>query len=144
MQPKIKTIILVWALTTFLMGSGCGVNRAATTKDPKADLTRIRTFRVIKNPDEQGTSTLIEAKLKRMGFTVVEAAGPNSPVDALITYRDGWSWDMSTFMYELTVIMREPETQYPIASANSLHTYPQKSTNEMVDEVVGNLFKKGK
>jgi len=46
------------------------------------------------------------------------------------------------YLVELTVTIREPKSDYPLATGNSLHTsLTRLSPPEMVDEVVGNIFK---
>jgi hypothetical protein len=45
-------------------------------------------------------------------------------------------------MLELTVVVRDPKTDFPLATGNSLHTsLTRKSPKEMVDEVTTNIFK---
>ena len=49
------------------------------------------------------------------------------------------------YMLELTVTMREPKTDYPLATGNSYHTsLTRKSPAEMVDEVINNIMNEGK
>jgi hypothetical protein len=51
-------------------------------------------------------------------------------------------WDITMYLVELTVTIREPKSDYPLATGNSLHTsLTRLSPPEMVDEVVGNIFK---
>jgi hypothetical protein len=62
--------------------------------------------------------------------------------DALVTYVDKWMWDMTMYMIELTITLRDPKTDYPIATGNSYNTsLTRKSQTEMVDEVVENILK---
>jgi hypothetical protein len=66
-------------------------------------------------------------------------------VDALVTYKDKWMWDITMYMLELTITIRDPQNDYPLATGNSFHTsLTRKSPTEMVDEVVENIFKQGK
>jgi hypothetical protein len=51
-------------------------------------------------------------------------------------------WDIAMYMLELTVTLRNPDSGFPMAVGNSLHTsLTRKSPEEMVDEVIGNIFK---
>ena len=51
-------------------------------------------------------------------------------------------WDMTMYMIELTVIVRDPASEFPLATGNSLHTsLTRKSPTEMVEEVTTNIFK---
>jgi hypothetical protein len=46
------------------------------------------------------------------------------------------------YMLDLTIVVRDPKTDFPFATGNSRHTsLTRKSPQEMVDEVTGNIFK---
>lgn len=63
-------------------------------------------------------------------------------VDAIATYVDKWMWDLTMYMIELTIVVRDPASDFPLATGNSLHTsLTRKSPKEMVDEVTSNIFK---
>jgi hypothetical protein len=50
-------------------------------------------------------------------------------------------WDITMYMLELTIVIRNPQNNFPIATGNSYHTsLTRKSPSEMVDEVLGNIF----
>ena len=52
-------------------------------------------------------------------------------------------WDITMYMLELTVTVRDPNSDFPLASGNSYHTSLSRLTpEEMVDEVISNIFKK--
>jgi hypothetical protein len=45
-------------------------------------------------------------------------------------------------MLELTIVVRDPVSDFPLASGNSLHTsLTRKSPKEMVEEVTTNIFR---
>ena len=70
---------------------------------------------------------------------------PNVQADAVVTYVDRWMWDMTMYMLELTVVVREPKSDFPLATGNSFHTsLTRKSPKEMVDEVIDNILKQRK
>ncbi len=49
------------------------------------------------------------------------------------------------YMLELTVTIRDPKTDFPMASGNSFHTSLSRlSPKEMSIEVVDNIYKSGK
>lgn len=134
-------LALVASLTT-----GCAVNRATATADPGARLDTLKTMHVTKGAkDERGIDRLIAEKLRTQGYAVTTGAPPTKPVDAMVTYIDKWMWDITMYMLELTITVREPKTDYPLATGNSYHTsLTRKSPTEMVDEVVTNILKEGK
>jgi hypothetical protein len=63
----------------------------------------------------------------------------------LVTYQDKWIWDITMYVLELTITVRDPKTDYPLASGNSMHTsLTRKSPTEMVAEVIDSILKQGK
>lgn len=137
------------AILTFVsMAAGCAVNRATATVDPQTDLAKVKTAYVVKLPkDERGVNALIVEKLKTRGVAATTGvdAKPAGNVDAVVTYADKWMWDITMYMLELTVTLRDPKSDFPIASGNSYHTsLTRKSPKEMVDEVVDNIYKEKK
>ena len=120
---------------------GCA-NRATARIDPSSDLKSLKTMHVVKIPNETaGISTLIADDLRKRGYTVSESTEKVGTVDAVVTYVDRWMWDITMYLLELTITIREPKTEFPMASGNSLHgSLTRKSAPEMVDEVMGNIF----
>lgn len=125
------------------MTSGCAVNRATATVDPSVDLRSLKALHVAKDPkDENGINVLIADRLRSRGYTVTTGDEKPQAVDAVVTYVDKWRWDMTMYMLELTITIRDPKNDYPLATGNSLHTsLTRKSPIEMVYEVLDNIFK---
>ncbi len=124
--------------------AGC-VNREGATLTPGADLSRLRTFHVVKfTPDNRGIERLIADELRAMGYTASsgpEAARP-AEVDALVTYSDRWAWDITMYMLALDITVRDARNGFPMAVGSSLHTsLTRKSPTEMAREVLGNIFR---
>lgn len=142
-MKRIASWLAVLALAASV--TGCA-NRATAKVDPAADLKSMKTMHVVKIPDETaGISTLIADDLRHRGYTVTTGTEKPSTVDAVVTYVDKWMWDMTMYLFELTVTIREPKTDFPLATGNSLHgSLTRKSPPEMVEEVVGNIFKEAK
>lgn len=125
------------ALTT-----GCR-NLATANVNPTTDLSTLKTMYVKHYPsDNSGVNQEIADKLRGKGVTVTTGSGaPPSNVDALVTYVDRWMWDITMYMLELTVTIRDPKTEAPLATGNSLHTsLTRMSQTAMVDEVVNNIY----
>jgi len=137
----VTSILLIAVMTT-----GCAVNRATATVDANADLARLKTMHVVQADGERrNTDALIVEKLRSKGYEVTTGDKPASNVDALVTYVDKWMWDITMYMLELTVTIRDPKTSYPLASGNSFHTsLTRLSPEEMVNEVIENIIKEGK
>lgn len=144
MTKFLKLAVLLGFVATLM--SGCAVNRATGSVDPSANLSAIKSMYVKKLADDDNTYTLIADKLRTKGVTVTTGteAAP-SGVDAVVTYIDKWMWDMTMYMLELTVTIRDPKTDFPLATGNSFHTsLTRLSPKEMVNEVVDNIYKGAK
>ena len=125
--------------------TGCA-NRATAKVEPGVDLQALKTMHVVKIPEETaGISTLIADDLRRRGYTVTEGTEKPKEANAIVTYVDRWMWDITMYLLELTIVIREPETDFPMATGSSLHgSLTRKSPKEMVEEVMGNVFKESK
>lgn len=136
-KDKTAYIILLFVLLAFL--HGCAINRATATVDQTTDLSTLKVFYVQKySEDTRDTNILIKDKLVEMGFQVSET---ETDVDAIVTYVDKWFWDITMYMLELTITLRDPKTDFPLATGNSYHTsMTRKSPEGMVDEVLTNIF----
>jgi hypothetical protein len=78
-----------------------------------------------------------------MQATAGEAGRTPADVDAIVTYQDKWTWDITMYMIELNVQIRKPKSEITIASGHSLRTsLARKSPPEMVEEVLTDIFKK--
>jgi len=109
----------------------------------------LKTFYVVHQPkDTHNIHNLIRDKLTKDGFTAT--AGPELPqssyqADSIITYVDRWMWDITLYLLELTVTLRDKSNDFPLAVGNSFHTsLTRKSPEEMVDEVMTNIFNAAK
>lgn len=141
-----KVLVRLGLLCVIVLSvSGCAINRATATIDPSANLASIKSIHVTKfAPDERGVNLVIANKLRTMGYTVSTGLEKPANVDAVATYVDKWMWDITMYMLELTITIRDPKNDFPLASGNSFHTsLTRKSVEEMVDEVTNNIFKKG-
>jgi hypothetical protein len=123
--------------------SGCA-NRAVAELTPGTDLTKLQSFYVVKfAPDGRGINVLIRDRLVLMGYSAKTGSETNIPdnVDAVVTYEDKWMWDITMYMIELTITMRDPKSSFPLATGNSYHTsLTRLSPEEMVAEVLTSIF----
>lgn len=145
MKKILKLVVLLGLVASIT--AGCAVNRATGSVDPSTNLSALKTMYVKKIPaDDGGTNILIADKLRTKGVTVTTGIEPPpSNVDAVVTYIDKWMWDMTMYMLELTVTIRDPKTDFPMASGNSYHTsLTRLAPKEMVNEVVDNIYKGAK
>ena len=126
------------------MVGGCAT--ATTSRAPGTDLGTLKTFYVSKLPaDGRGVERLIAARLNMMGYKATSGPSekPPGPVDAIVTYQDKWMWDITMYMVQLDVQVRDPQTDMVLASGRSWRPSLQRKTPEgMVQEVLENVFKK--
>lgn len=135
--------LLVTLATVASLTTGCAVNRATGSVDPSANLAALKTMYVKRVPEDDNTYALIADKLRTKGVTVTTGteAAPTG-VDAVVTYIDKWMWDITMYMLELTITIRDPKSDFPLATGNSFHTsLTRLSPTEMVNEVVDNIYK---
>jgi hypothetical protein len=134
------------AIVLAVMTTGCAVNKATATVDPSAKLDTVKVVHVKPYGDaDNGTDKLIADNLKARGYQVSVGNEPPGSVDALVTYVDKWFWDITMYMLELTIQIRDPKTDYPLATGYSMHTsLTRLAPPAMVDEVLGNIIKEGK
>jgi len=103
----------------------------------------VRSYYVVR-PEASDVVTAIENDLKGRGFAVTTGPESSTPAtaDCKVIAHDKWMWDITMYLIELTVTVREPKSDFPLATGNSLHSsLTRLSPTEMVDEVVGNIFK---
>lgn len=134
----------VLALIAVLVSYGCS-NRATAELAPGANLITLKTFYVVHQPkDGRQLNQMISDKLVMKGYS--STAGPELPkgsykADSVVTYVDRWMWDITMYLLELTITLREPVNGQPLAVGNSFHTsLTRKSPEEMIDEVLANIF----
>lgn len=122
--------------------SGCAVNRATATVDPAANLAALKRLHVVQLKEDNQVYQLITDRLNQMGFVATTSLDKPKDVDAVVTYTDKWFWDITMYLLELTIIVRDPTSDFPLASGNSLHTsLTRLSPKDMVAEVTDNIFK---
>ena len=133
------------AVGLLILVQGCAINRATATVDPSANLAAIKRAHVVQlQEDGYNVNQTIADKLNAMGIVATTSKDKRTDVDAIVTYWDKWYWDITMYLLELTIVLRDPSTDFPLATGNSMHTsLTRKSQQEMVDEVLGNIFKGG-
>ena len=139
-----RVICFIQAAFALVIISGCVNTELIADIDPTADLSTLQSFYVARFPsDDRGIETMIAAELTSMGKSAKSGHEPKppAPVDAVVTYEDKWMWDLTMYMLELSIDLRDTETNYKFANARSYRTsLARKSPEEMVKEVLGKLF----
>lgn len=143
MRNRLFLLIAIFALSVL---SGCVSVKLDADRAPNTDLSKLKTFYVKKLPlDERGIEVKIADQLNLMGFSATYGAedAPPTPVDAIITYEDRWMWDITMYMLELKISIRDPETGFMLASGFSYRTsLGRKPAEYMVKETLYKIFNK--
>lgn len=138
--------LLVISLVFLVMASGC-VNKATGSRSENFDVGSIDKLYVAHQPkDERHINLLIKSELEKRGFNVATGSETGAPkdIDGLVTYIDKWMWDITTYMIELSIFIKDPETDFPMARGYSMHTsLTRLSPEKMVAEVVANMLGEG-
>jgi len=115
------------------------------TKSPGADLSQLKTLYVQRLPaDTRGVERLISDQLNRMGFQsgYGDSETPPSPGDGIVTYQDKWMWDITMYMLQLNVQIRDAQNRMVLTAGHAMYTsLVRRSPEEMVEEVLTEIFK---
>jgi hypothetical protein len=100
---------LVFTLTFAVLASACstGAGRYAGTL-PGSRFHEMKRFYVQKaSEDDRGLHEIIRDEMVRIGIDADAGEGePAGEYDAVVTYIDRWSWDVTTFCMQLTIYVR--------------------------------------
>ncbi len=112
-------LLLAFLVVFVGFGSACstGAGRYAGTL-PNSRFFEMQRFYVQKAPqDERGIHVMIRDELRRIGLRADAGEGePKGSYDAVITYADRWSWDLSTYCSQLTLYVRDTRTGFITAT----------------------------
>lgn len=138
-----RPVLLVLLCSFIALFSGCA--STATTLAPGADLTKIKNIHVVKlAADERRIDKILADQLNVMGYSTTLGLESRIPegTDAVLTYQDKWMWDITMYMLELNVQLRDPKTNMALATAKSYRpSLQRKSPPEMAKEVLTEIFK---
>ena len=131
-------------LSLALLLSGCVNISLSADVDPSANLDDIKTIYVRKHEaDDKRVEQLIADYLNNIGKIAHSGSekNPVQPVDAILTYQDRWMWDITMYMLELRIQIRDPESGYALATGESFRTsLARKDPELMVKEVIDEIF----
>lgn len=139
-----KVHFICFSTIVTLLLAGCAIVDLRSSILPDTDISGLRSFYVIANAEDPGK---IHEKIRdafiQMGFE--SASGPKSQtpgnIDALVSYDDRWFWDITNYMIELNLIIRDPKTGYPMAEGESIRTsLARKDPTDMAKEILESIF----
>jgi hypothetical protein len=137
--------LLLVSIMMLGLTSGC-VSKLHSDIAPGANLAAVKKIHVVHLPaDERRVDRLIADRLGLMGREATYGEKSEMPADtqAIVTYQDKWMWDITMYMIELNVQVRNPKSEIALATGHSLRTsLARKSPPAMVEEVLTDLFNK--
>lgn len=141
-----RTIAKILGLA-FLAVSLAACATLKATKAPSADLSKIKTVYVqkLEGDNRFNVYQVITARLIATGFkaTTGASADPPEPVDAIVTYVDRWTWDITMYMVRLSIQVCDGRTRAILASGESYRpSLQRRSVQEMVAETLDAIFKR--
>lgn len=147
MKHASNFVALILLVAVVAVSSGCSITQLNADLSPGAQLSKVKKFYVVHVPEDgRGIDRLIAEQLNRMdrAATYGDKSGIPADVDAIVTYQDRWMWDITMYMIELNIQLRNPKTEIAIATGHSFRTsLARKSPAGMVEEVLSEIFKKG-
>lgn len=144
-MKKSSLLLLLVALVGLM--SGCSTVQLNSNVTPGTDLNGLKKFYVVRlDKDTRGVEKLIAQRLTTLGkeaSAIEPSVAVPADADAVVTYQDRWIWDITMYMLQLDVQIRNPKTNMALATGHSLRTsLARKSPPEMVEEVFNDIFKK--
>jgi hypothetical protein len=142
---RLQLAVRILAPLGLIWMSGCAVNEATSARVSDLDVRAVKTVYVVESADDKHkVAETIKNELTKRGYqvTIGKEMKPPYPADAAVTYIDKWIWDMTMYLMELNITVRNPITDFPALSGTSVHTsLTRKSQEAMVKEVIDNIIK---
>ena len=115
-------------------------------RGPGVDLAKFRTLYVERNlADDRGLHEMIATELRRLGYEVSTGHATMMPrgIQAIVTYRDEWTWDFKTYLIDIEVTVREARSARILAKARYFRPgITNKAPAAMVRDVVDSVWVK--
>lgn len=146
MKPKLlRAIAVIVGISLF---AGCAPWHSYSHKVEPVDLSRIKSFYVVHNPDDSADlDKVIKDTFISLGLEVAMGSIDKVPqdVDALVAYEFQWFWDITNYLLMMKILIRDADTQWPLAMGESVRpSLARRSPEEMALEILEPLFKPGK
>lgn len=142
--PMKRVLMVLALLLTSALAGGCASVSVNASVAPNVDVKTLKTFYVRKlSADGRGMERLIADRLSKMGYTATSgtALHASQPVDAIVTYEDRWMWDITMYMLEMKIFLRDPSTEFVLASGHSFRTsLVRKPPEFMIEEALNKIF----
>ena len=125
-----------------------GCSSTTTYRAQNVDLKKYHRLWVDKNlADDYHINEMVAAELRSLGYDVGTGPSTMMPpgIEAIVTYRDEWTWDFKTYMIDISISVQVPGSPGIIASGSYFRPgITGKAPQAMVRDVVLSVFKQGK
>jgi len=139
---QITTLLFIFSVVALF--AACAPFRVESKLVGNPDLSKVKTFYVVHNTDDTGTlDKVIEDELINMGFSASRGEKSAIPddVDVLVTYEFHWFWDLTNYLLQFEIELRDPHTYFPLAKGESWRaSLARKSPEEMAKEILEPIF----
>lgn len=136
--------VLVLVIIIFI--PGCATLSSSIT--PDTDLTKFKTYYVLRHDrDKRHIDKIIQTELAKLGISSTSGLKTSKPkeFDVLVTYEDRWMWDITNYMINLTIFIRNAKNNVLLASGQSYRpSLERREPAFMVREILESIFKKVK
>lgn len=136
---KIWIVIKYFAVyLAFAAITGCTTLQA--TKVPGADTSQLKSIYVqTQLDDNRDVAKSISDQLNLIGYKSTFGPSESMPanVDAILTYQDEWKWDMTMYLFELSIQLWDSKTRNKVAFGMSRKTsLARKDPDAMAKEIL--------
>jgi hypothetical protein len=139
-----RTGLLFLLLAVGALFAACAPFKVESKLVGRPDLSTARTFYVAHNPDDTGTlDKVIQDELTGRGFSASRGDKNAMPkdVDILVTYEFHWFWDLTNYLLQFEIELRDPATYFPLAKGESWRaSLARRTPEEMAKEILDPIF----
>jgi hypothetical protein len=139
MSPRV-----VAALLAAVLGVGCA-SSALTTDHVATEYRKPGLVFFVQNhgKDERRLDRTIAGELSKRGLTATSGFATDRPqkVDVLIVYEDRWQWDMTNYLIDMRIDLRDPTTNVLLATGSSYQTsLARMDPDKVISKIMGGMF----
>lgn len=125
-----------------------GCSSTSTFRGKGVDLGKFKRLYVEQNlADHHGINGMIAAELRSLGYEATTGPATMMPrgIEAIVTYRDEWTWDFKTYLIDIEITVRDPRSPRILAQGRYFRPgITNKAPSAMVRDVVLSVFKPNK
>lgn len=135
-------IRLLFCATLIFLFTGCG--KITSNINPDISINDYQNYYLIPDEDDtRGVGEAIYSDLKSRGFNV--EVGPEERIsestEIKVTYETKWWWDLTYYLLDLIIYLKDPKTDLLMASGQSHRpSLDRKPADEMVREVMDTIL----